>query len=156
MNRQVVDLGFILKQIPEFEFSMDSFDDRLKLQKSLYLLQSFGIYLGYDFSWYLRGPYCSILATNGFELEEIYDDIPNYKVEFKKPKTQKIFKDFLKFIKFKSVDELEIAASLHYLKLTCDSSVKDIKNKVVSKQERFTQRQVDTIWNEIKKWPSLI
>ena len=151
MNRQVVELGFILKQIPDFGFSMDNFDNRLKLQKSLYLLQSFGVYLGYAFSWYLRGPYCSILSTNGFELNEIYDEIPTKKVEFKKSETQKKFKSFLKFMEDKNTDELEIASSLHYLKQVCTLNDDGIKNKVVMKQKRFTIKQIDELWEEIKK-----
>lgn len=152
LNRQTIELGFILKQIPDFDFSMDGFQNRLKLQKSLYLLQSFGIYLGYDFSWYLRGPYCSILSSNGFELQEHYNDIPNDKIKFKKSETQKRFMDFLKFVKGKDVDSLEIAASLHYLKQVCTLSEDKIKDKVVKKQERFTKPQVEKIWNEIIKW----
>ena len=76
MTRESVELGFILKQIPGYDFSLEGFSDRLKLQKTIYLLQVFGVYLGYDFSWYLRGPYCSILAANGFLLQDIYDEIP--------------------------------------------------------------------------------
>ena len=57
-------LGLVLKKIPEFsdDFSMDRFNDRLKLQKIIYLLQAFDVYLGYNFGWYLRGPYCSIAS----------------------------------------------------------------------------------------------
>lgn len=54
MNRMVVDLGVLLKNTPGYDFSMASFNDRLRLQKTVYLLQAFGIYPGYDFSWYLR------------------------------------------------------------------------------------------------------
>ena len=151
MNLQVVDLGFILKQLPDFNFSMVGFENRLKLQKSLYLLQSFGVYLGYDFSWYLRGPYCSILAINGFELNKIYDDIPDEPVKFKKSETQKKFKSFLKFMNGKKIDELEIASYLHYLKQVHTWDDDKIKDKVVKKQKRFTKEQIDTIWDEIKK-----
>ena len=151
MNRQVIDLGFILKQIPEFDFSMDNFDDRLKLQKLLYLLQSCGIYLGYDFSWYLRGPYCVSLTINAYALKEIYDDIPDGEVKFKKSDPQKKFKRFLEFVKGKEIDELEIAASLHYLKKTTTLSDDKIINKVVEKQVRFTKEQVDRILEELKK-----
>ena len=152
MNREVIDLGFILNQIQDYNFSMDTFEDRLKLQKTLYLLQSFGIYLGYDFSWYLRGPYCTSLTINAFALEDIYDDIPLVpKVKFKDSDKQKLFTNFLKLVKGKNVDELEIMASLHYLKQIRNDDV-EIKKKVENKQERFSVDQIDDMWSELKKW----
>ncbi len=155
MNQQVVDLGFILNQIQDYDFSMDKFEDRLKIQKTLYLLQSFGIYLGYDFSWYLRGPYCTSLTTNAFALEDIYDDIPNNtKVKFKDSNKQKLFKNFLKLVKGKKIDKLEIMASLHYLK-QINSNDDKIKKMVENKQERFTEEQINNMWNELKKWQLL-
>lgn len=131
---------------------MDEFEDRLKIQKTLYLLQSFGIYLGYDFSWYLRGPYCTSLTTNAFALEDIYDDIPkDTKVKFKDSNKQKLFINFLKLVKGKSIDELEIIALLHYLKQIKGDDDK-IKKVVENKQKRFTENQVNNMWDELKKW----
>ena len=153
MNRQVVDLGFVLKQIPDFDFSMDVFEDRLKLQKSLYLLQSFGIYLGYDFSWYLRGPYCTSLAINAFALEEIYNEIPgDTTTKFKESRKQKLFVKFQKLVKNKSIDDLEIMVYLHYLKQLGDLSDDEIKTTASAKQERFTIQQTNDMWNELQKY----
>ena len=153
MNRESVELGFILKQIPDYDFSMNGFPDRLKLQKTIYLLQVFGVYLGYDFSWYLRGPYCSILATNGFLLQNVYDEIPEYdQVRFKNKDARKNFKKFLKFVTGKNVDELEIASSLHYLKQVCTLSDDKIREKVTNKRLEFTSEQVDKVWGELKSW----
>ena len=45
-------------------------------------------------SW---GPYCLVLATNGFELNEIYQDIPTQKIEFKKSEMQKKIQSFFRF-----------------------------------------------------------
>ena len=152
MNRQAVDLGFILKQIPEYRFSMDEFEDRLKLQKTLYILQIFGVYLGYDFSWYLRGPYCSALTGNGFELQEIYDKIPNETIGFRNATTQGKFENFRRFIDNKSTDDLEIIASLHYLKTTKTMSDVEIINKITDKVDRFKSERVKEMWKELKKY----
>ena len=76
MNRQPIDLGYVLRQFPQFEFSMRYFDHRLRAQKFVYLLQAFNVYMGYDYSWYLRGPYCSNLAASGLALDGFYGDIP--------------------------------------------------------------------------------
>ena len=147
MNRQTIDLGFILRQMPDYEFSMNEFPDRLKLQKRIYLLQSFDIYLGYRFSWYIKGPYCSTLAMKGFELQEIYDEIPQeYKTTFTNNAAQSKFERFLKFVKGRSVDDLEILASLHYLKQGGKLDDENIKKRVMEKDEGFTEPYVESMW----------
>lgn len=150
LNRESVELGFILKQIKGYEFSTYTFADRLKLQKLIYLLQACGVYLGYDYSWYLRGPYCSLLAHNAFSLEEIYHKIPN-DIKLEDKTSRKNFEKFLKFVANKNVDELEIAASLHYLKNTTPNTDKEIKTKVTQKRDKFTMQQINEIWSEMKK-----
>jgi uncharacterized protein YwgA len=159
MNINAVTLGYILKQIPDYKnnFSMSEFDDRLKLQKTIYLLQLSGIYLGYNFSWYLRGPYCSLLTTNGFELKDIYNEIPNNKIEFQKKEKQKRFKNFLKFIdnmkkmNAKYEDVLEAAASLHYLKNNKKHDDKTAKEMVNTKCSNINTEQIENIWKEMEK-----
>jgi hypothetical protein len=47
---------------------LDTFDDRLKLQKTIYLAQISRINLGYHFHWYLRGPYCPALTDDAFAI----------------------------------------------------------------------------------------
>lgn len=120
MDRQAFVLGHILRLFPGFGFSMETFDGRLRLQKFIYLLQAHGIYLGYDFSWYLRGPYCTALAAAGFMLDGFYEMMPSG------PSKSEGFvngamRDWLKrFTDFVSGEEgnanfLEAAASLHFL-----------------------------------------
>ena len=91
---------------------MDGFDGRLRLQRFIYLLQTFDIYLGYEFSRYIRGPYCSTLSTCWFALRGIYDKIPAGKAGFESPSVQKRFERFQKFIGGREGDAkfLEIAA----------------------------------------------
>lgn len=38
----------------------NNFDDRLRLQKYVYLIQRLGLSLGYRFNEYLRGPYSPV------------------------------------------------------------------------------------------------
>lgn len=149
MNRMVVDLGVLLKNTPGYDFSMDLFDDRLRLQKTVYLLQAFGIYLGYDFSWYLRGPYCMSLTINAFALNDLYNKIPDIAVKFEQADKQRLFKRFQDLVKGKGVDELEMLASLHYLRQT-GVSEKDAKSRAEAKQERFTREKVEQMWQEME------
>ena len=42
--------------------SLDSFDERMRLQKLVYLAQALGAFGGFTFSWYHRGPYSPSLT----------------------------------------------------------------------------------------------
>ena len=65
MNRRQIGLKLVLAEL-EVPATMDSFDDRLILQKAVYLAQQAGIPLGYHYYWYLRGPYCRELTADAY------------------------------------------------------------------------------------------
>jgi uncharacterized protein YwgA len=65
MNRRQIALKLVLNELGMNQ-SMDSFDERLTLQKTIYLLQQMGVHLGYQFSWYIRGPYSRDLTADAF------------------------------------------------------------------------------------------
>ena len=141
VNRQPVDLGFVLKQFPRFDFGMRTFDHRLRVQKFVYLLQSFDVYLGYDYSWYLRGPYCSTLAAAGFALAEFYEDIPDdSRMSFSSSAVHGRFESFKEFIGGyeDDTDFLEMAASFHFLEKDGRLSRDKIFEKVRNKRPSFT------------------
>jgi hypothetical protein len=48
---------------------LQSFDDRLLLQKRVFLLGVAGVDLGYVHSWYVRGPYCPALTRDAFAFD---------------------------------------------------------------------------------------
>lgn len=49
---------------------VNSLDDRMRLQKAVYLLQAMGTNLGYHYSWYLKGPYSTALTQDYFAVAE--------------------------------------------------------------------------------------
>lgn len=55
-------------------------DDRLAIQKSIYLAQAAGVKLNYWFDWYLNGPYCSSLADDYYEARKDLSQFNRYKV----------------------------------------------------------------------------
>jgi uncharacterized protein YwgA len=65
MDRQQILLGKAL-DAAGLPLSVETFDDRLILQKTVYLLQAAGVHLGYRFRWYLRGPYCPEMTAAAF------------------------------------------------------------------------------------------
>ena len=155
MDRQTLDLGFILRQFKNYKFSMDKFDDRHRLQKFIYLLQAHDIYLGYDYSWYLRGPYCTTLAKRGFVLDSIYKSIPSSaKSVFVDPDIREKFNKFKKFIKGKEMDinYLEILASLHILKMEGLKRDKAVEIVYTKKPDIFVKELCCKIWdNDMQK-----
>ena len=142
MNRQPIDLGYVLRQFPRFKFGMHDFEHRLRIQKFVYLLQSFDVYLGYDYSWYLRGPYCSMLAASGFALAGFYSSIPpGVRMTFSSPAVNDRFEGFKGFIDgYESdTDFLEIAASFHFLEAGGNLGRSEVLQRVVSKRPQFTE-----------------
>ena len=71
-------LGGLLHRIGHFEplhFEAD-FNERLILQKTIYLMQSFNLFIGYHFNWYIRGPYSPVLTKDAFKLIHEYEELP--------------------------------------------------------------------------------
>ena len=155
VDRQTIDLGYVLRQFPDLDFGMDDFDHRLRVQKFVYLLQAFDIYLGYDYSWYLRGPYCTQLATVAYTLSRSYDAIPrDQKMAFANPDVQDRFERFRKFVGGRENDNdfLEIAASEHMLRKTSDMPRADIIEKVATKKkDPFDRALCKRIWGEMEQ-----
>lgn len=55
----------VFKKVYDRDFSYSNFDDRLEMQKAVYLLQSMGVPVGdYAFRWYHHGPYSQTLQDD--------------------------------------------------------------------------------------------
>jgi len=152
---KVIALGGILRRIGNFEASafLSSFDARLIFQKTIYLMQAFGLYLGFDFSWYLRGPYSPSLAHYGYEIAKIDRELPLSK--FSKPQSEKKFEEFLEFLGSgrENAEWLEILASIHLQKkLYPLKSKSDILQIVVQKQPYFTIDKCREAWNYLVQY----
>lgn len=110
-------VGGLVKRVGNFRAGAygKEIEERKQFQKTVYLMQAFGIKLGYDFSWYIEGPYSSALADVGYEIADHYHKIPA--LYFSDEDVEKTFRQYLAFMDdFKAdLDALEIAASLHFL-----------------------------------------
>ncbi len=133
------------------QYSVATFKDRLILQKTVYLLQAFGIYLGYQFSWYLRGPYSTELTKNAFSLDP---DWSRYAaVTFANTQTEERLRQFLAFIGDRKTDEvwLETVASAHFLVRTYGETDRNkIFDKIKAKQPHVTRRIFDVCWKALQ------
>jgi len=103
----------------------------LVLQKASYLAQAAGVNLGYYFSWYLHGPYCSSLAKDAFamsdELDARSDELDGWQLD---QGTISTLARVLALIGDSRVQEpakrLELLASVHFLVARKGFSASDI------------------------------
>jgi hypothetical protein len=116
-KKKVAALGGILRRVGNFDPTTfeSNFNYRLILQKTVYLMQQFGLNIGYSFSWYLRGPYSPTLTRDTYELIKIYPE--TQPVKFADSTAEKRFCEFIAFIKPIARDymRLERIASIHFL-----------------------------------------
>jgi len=141
-------LAGLLRRIDNFD--LGTFEGRLVFQKSVYLMQAFGIYLGYRFNWYLRGPYSPSLTKDGFELS---DNLAQYTPARFHQETECRFQQFLGFLGRHKNDEkwLEVAASIHFLARVLNQADRDkVYAKVAAKQGNVTRKYFDSTWLELE------
>ena len=135
---------------------MASFEHRLRVQKFVYLLEAFDVYLGYEYSWYLRGPYCSTLAAAGFALDGFYARIPeNPRMHFSKSSVHDRFEEFKKFIRDRETDTdfLEMAASFHFLEKGGSLSRGQIFERVLNKRHPgFAESECRKVQEYLEQW----
>ncbi len=106
----------------EFQLKRDSFGERLKLQKVVYLLQAFGVQLGYGFGWYKYGPYSQDLVSDAYAV------LGSRKSEYERaasegewkfsPETLAKFREFKKIcgLFLDSPEKAELLASVRFVK----------------------------------------
>jgi uncharacterized protein YwgA len=138
-------LGGVLKNFYS-EFDISSFDDRLRLQKIIYLMKAKEISLGYTFGLYLYGPYCKELCRDAYQVNDLVNlDSINPMV----PEDAELKSRFLEFkgqIEKNKNDTkwLEIVASLIFIKR--NGLAKDERETIrliLSKRENMTLTEED-------------
>ena len=148
-------LGGLLRRIGNFEpnLFLTSFDARLVFQKTIYLLQAFGLFLGFKFSWYISGPYSPTVAHYGYQLAKMNKELPL--VRFTRVKSERRFKKFLDFLGSRKNDRewLEIIASIHLLrKLYPRRSKNEILQLVANKQPHFSIQKCKEAWDHLREY----
>lgn len=119
MDRQQIGVKVTMDALG-LPFSVDHFMDRLILQKVVYLVQAAGAQLGYQFHWYLRGPYSPLLARDGFgiaaELANGEDESKQWHLSLQSAKRIAPVKRLIGKTKQEELAKrLELLASVHFL-----------------------------------------
>jgi len=131
----MVELAKFIKALEDagvYKFKIDSFEDRLRLQKIVYIAKYFDIDLGYTFNEYLRGPYSPELANDYYKLNEIWN---SDELKRLKPLDDEKLRELIKFLKDKSTDELEgIATGLMFLDILKRKGIRDRDKGILKKK----------------------
>lgn len=149
--KKALALGAVLKRIGNFD--MSTFEGRLVLQKTVYLLQCFGLYFGYKFSWFVHGPYSPELTKEAFQLQPFYKKVPH--ARFSGSQTEKRFQNFLSFVgdKKNDADWLEQLACTHFLSFLNPQASKDkIVKTVLNHEPHFTKKQCRKAWDYLVEY----
>lgn len=160
MDRQQIELGLTLKAL-HLPGKMDSFENRLILQKAVYLAQEAGVHLGYYFSWYLYGPYCSALTNDAFAMNLESEEFRGWQLD---ESSNKKLNNLSELIHQKSNDlsklarHLELLASVHFLirrKQVSAEKPSEISSLLKKYQKSFEERDVQDALGELRKYELL-
>ncbi|QLG28155.1 hypothetical protein HUG10_11610 [Halorarum halophilum] len=95
----------ILKDELGWQFNLNEFDDRLRLQKFVYLASAFGFEHPYSYGMHLRGPYSPPLA------QDYYSDLSSIEPADDALRTFDVA-NFTELVESRDVRWLEVAATL--------------------------------------------
>lgn len=95
----------LLEENMRWEFDLDNFDDRLRLQKYVHLAEGFGFDNPYSYGMYLHGPYSPDLA------QDYYSELPSSDPGHESLSGFQAEK-FIQFIQGRETRWLEVAATI--------------------------------------------
>lgn len=144
METHLQTLRLVLNDL-DVPLDTSSIQGRIAMQKAIYLAQVGGIPLGYQFSWYVKGPYSRSLADDYYRASieqsefgdrglkrEVRDQLMRLKALFAPPAEAAISRS----------DWLELLASWQYLRTRA--------NKAQDEAEQMMQRQKPHIAAEVR------
>ena len=149
MDRQQIGVKLAIDGLGR-TLKVDDFDDRLILQKTVYLAQAKGVHLGYYYKWYLHGPYCSSLTKDlyAIDTEGDYADEECARWNLDEESTARLKELIPLFEKSDTQElarELELLASVHFLierKQVPDKSPDKIKDVLDLYDKGFSEEEV--------------
>ena len=117
------------------------FNNRLRIQKYVFISKYFGLELSYVFNMHLRGPYSKDLSQDYYKLDAVNDGNPNIFDSFNK-------EDFLRLVKGRSDEWLELAATILQKKGTVNDNV--LLDNVAWGKPDFTGKQIEKTYDDLQ------
>jgi len=140
--------------------SVDTFENRLILQKGIYLAQVAGVQLGYHYQWYLYGPYSPSLTRDEYAVaEELLLDLDDSKGWTLDDRSKETLSNLRELINLEDqselAKELELLASVHFL-IARKQVARDDDEQIVSTLKRFrkpfNKRDVKRARGELQRY----
>lgn len=158
MTRQFDLYGYLSEIDDVWKFDLEIFDDRMELQKLVYLMQAMGCRLDYNYSMYLHGPYSTDLTKEAFGLKQLPDDV----IEWVKVNKHVQDEDRARIQRFKQMIkgmdrpvDLEILATLHYLQTVAYIPNKDrsaVERELIRKKPHVSEISLGPYWERLKSY----
>lgn len=132
--------------------SLENFEDRLRLQKIVFIARKMGFNLGYSFAWYLRGPYSPSLTKMLFSAnEDGHLVLENVTLKRGEKKTVESIRNFLDK-DLSDSKSLELFASVWYFIKKTSYSPEE-KNQLIDTilklKPQFNRQEVESAFNRI-------
>lgn len=122
MDNKLAVLDAYLRELGQTS-AIDSKDDRLRVQKAIYLGQLTGVDLGYRYNWYVHGPYSPTLTQDYYALDGLAesDKVKVHQAQLNAHARQKLATAAELFVVPQGVTLalhhwLELLSSWHYLR----------------------------------------
>jgi len=156
MDRQQIGLKLTVDGL-NLPFQIDTFEDRLILQKAVYLAQAAGVNLGYYYHWYLHGPYSPSLTQDeyaiGYELSQDLDDSEGWKLDDESTGRLEKLKNLIpKSNRPELRRKLELLASVHFLinrRQVRQNDAREITETLKRFNKDFSEEEVQNALREL-------
>lgn len=155
MENKEIALKLTLDAIGE-STNIATVNNRMRLQKAIYLSQQIGIPLGYTYSWYFKGPYSPSLTQDYYNLnsalaakdEDTKDLALSPEVLKKAQETRRLLQK-PPTVRAEIYEWYEALCSLHYLMKFSKKSFKQAK-EFMSEQKPHLDEIVDDAYAKLK------
>lgn len=157
MDRQQIGVKLAIDGLG-LQFKIDTFEDRLILQKAVYLAQASGVHLGYYYHWYLHGPYSSSLTRDEYaiyeELARDMDDSKSWKLDAGSLSRLKWLQGLIPEQQNRR-RKLELFASVHFLierKQVQGRNIGQISDTLRRYNKDFSQDEIQQAMEELDEY----
>lgn len=155
MQEEGLALGLTLDYLGNF--SLNSFNDRIIVQKKIYCAQMLGIDFGFSYNWYLRGPYSPELTSLAFEtVNSGLSSLDGYELSDDVIEKLNIVKDIAEAREnwgLSEVDWLELVCSVHYLiheaSWIKDKSKENIAKNLFEYKPKYDTNDFNAAWSTL-------
>jgi uncharacterized protein YwgA len=138
-------INYFFKEFFNKELDMEFFDNRIKLQKLIYILSFYGIQFNYNFTWWKHGPYSPNLTDDGYAArrETIIPKDDELRITERLKKGKVILKDSRK---------AELIASYLYLEKRFQDKLSkdDIVRELTTRKPYLSHQEIKNAMNEWK------